>query len=80
MLLSQEHQRDWDFKNISSNSFADMDDSSKTDENVPLTKSYEYFNESLGDNHDDYYPSFRDDFSNSHLSLRKTNRIMLHGL
>ena len=35
MLLGQEHQGDGDFNNISSNSSVSIDESSKTDENVP---------------------------------------------
>ena len=56
---------------MSSSSFAVIDDSSKTDENVPLTESYEYFDENLDDNGDDSYPSFSDDFTNKpHISKK----------
>ena len=39
MLLGQEHQGDGDFNNIRSNSSADIDGSSKTDEDVSLKES-----------------------------------------
>ena len=53
MLLGQKYQCDGDFNNISSKSSADIDDSSKTDENILLTESYEDFDESLDDDDDD---------------------------
>ena len=51
-MLGQEHQCDGDF-NISSSSSADINNSSKTDENVPLTESYEGLDEKLDDGDED---------------------------
>lgn len=54
MLLGQEHQYDGDFNNTSSNNSVDIGGRSKTDENVPLTESYEDFDENLDDDGDNY--------------------------
>ena len=59
-LLGQEHQYDGDFNNISSNSSADIDDSSKTDKN----EAYKDFDENLDDDGDDYDPSVSDEVNN----------------
>ena len=58
-----QEQCDGDFNNISSNSTADIDDSSKTDENVLLTESCEDFDENLDDG-GDCDPSVSDDVNN----------------
>ena len=42
----------------------DIDDSSKTDKNVPLTESYKDFDENLDYDGDDYDPSVSDDVYN----------------
>ena len=54
MLFGQEHQCEVDFNNISSNSSVDIGGRSKTDENIPLTESYEDFDENLDDDGDNY--------------------------
>ena len=71
MLLGQENQCDGDFNNISSNSSADIDDSSQTDENSPLTECFEDFDENLDDDGDDYDPSVSDDVNNKPPFLKK---------
>ena len=77
MLLGQKHQCDGDFNNISSNSSADIDGSSKADENVLLTESYENFDENLDDDGNDYDPSVSDDVNNKQ---QETNWITFHHL
>ena len=78
MLLGQEHQGDGDFNNISSNSSVGIDDSSKTDENVPQTESQEDFDENLDDDGNDYDPSVSDDIYNKPPAPKKNNWIMFH--
>ena len=80
MLLGQEHQCDGDFNNISSNSSADIDDSSKTDENIPLTESYEDFNENLDGDGVDYDPSVCDDVNNKPPAPKKNKLDNVPGL
>ena len=59
-LLGQERQCEGDFNNISSNNSADIDDSSKTDEN----EAYKDFDENLDDDGDDYDPIVSDEVNN----------------